>query len=107
MSGADWMLGELPKPKAQKKLQRSVEPLAIDEAVRFLEDAAGDGKALAGGLKKGVAALEALRVSGLTGEALVVLVTDKCAWAKNDKRVSAETVQLVLEALFRLGEYVR
>jgi hypothetical protein len=106
LSGADWMLGKL-EPKPQKKLARAAVPLNVDDAVRYLEDAAGDGKKLVTGIRKGVEALEALRTSGLTGEALVVLITEKCARAKNGSRLSADTVQLVLEGLFRLGEYTR
>lgn len=106
-TGSDWMLGSVGAPKAQKKLQRAAESLPIDDAVRFLEDASGDGKKLVAGLKRGVDALEGLRQSGLTGEALVVLVTEKCARAKNGSRLSSDTVQLVLEGLFRLGEYTR
>ncbi len=74
---------------------------------RLIAHKFGDGKQLVEGIRGALSGLDALKKSGLTGEALVVLVTEKCAWAKNGKRVSAETVQFVLEALFRLGEYVR
>jgi hypothetical protein len=108
VSGEDWLLGDVGKPKKEKKLQRAPTPLELDQAERFLEDAAGDGKALVAGLGKAVGALDALRASGLTGEALVVLVTAKTAYSKvNGRPISDVTVQQVLEGLFRLGEYVR
>lgn len=106
--GSDFLIGDIGKPKEQKKLQRAAEPLVVDDAVRFLEDAAGDGKQLVAGMKKAASALEALRTSGLTGEALVVLVTAKVAYSKvNGRPISDVTVQQVLEGLFRLGEYTR
>lgn len=107
--GSDWLLGDVGK-KAEKKTKLAPGAITVtpDEIEAVLADSARDGKRLAGGIRAAVTALEQLKQSGLTGEALVVLVTEKCAWAKNGKRVSAETVQLVLEALFgRLGEYVR
>jgi hypothetical protein len=108
MSGADWLVGDVGKKGPPKKLQRAPEPLAVDDAVRYLEDAAGDGKRLVAGLKSATSALDALRASGLTGEALVVLVTAKCAYSKvNGRPISEATVQQVLEGLFRLGEYSR
>lgn len=108
MSGEDWLLGDVgKKPGKPKKLERAPSPPELDQVEQLLDDVAGDGKRLVAGVNSAVAALEAMKKSGLTGEALVVLVTEKCAWAKNGKRVSPETVQLVLEALFRLGEYVR
>lgn len=106
-SGADWLLGDPPKPKEPKKLQRAPTPLELDQAEKFLEDAAGDGKKLVAGLRSAITALEAIKKSGLTGEALVVLVTEKCGRTSAGGRVSQATVQAVLEALFRLGEYVR
>lgn len=106
MSGADWMLGDVgAKPKKAVKIHNSGE-LDIDAAVALM-DSKKDGEALRGGLDKAASALEALRKTGLTGEALVVLVTEKCGRARNGSRLSADTVQLVLEGLFKLGEYVR
>lgn len=109
MSGADFLLGDIgKKPEKRTKLAPNGIAVTPDEIEAVLSDAAKDGKNLAIGIRGAVSALEQLKKSGLTGEALVVLVTEKCAWAKNGKRVSAETVQLVLESLFnRLGEYVR
>lgn len=107
MSAADWMLGDVGKSKKEPtKLQRAPTPLELDQAERFLENAAGDGKKLVAGLRSAATALDGLRQSGLTGEALVVLVTEKAGYV-NGNKISSNTVQKVLEALFRLGEYVR
>lgn len=108
-SGPDWMLGDVGKPKKEKKLERAPTKLELDQAEKFLEDAAGDGKALVAGLKKATSAIDAIRTSGLTGEALVVLVLAKCGYCVNHgkNKPSAEVVQGVLEGLFRLGEYTR
>ena len=105
--GSDFLLGDLVKPKAEKKLQRAAEPLAIDDAVDFLESGAADTKKLVGGLKAAVSALDAIRASGLTGEALIVLVQAKCKSDAKGNETSRPQVERVLEGLFRLGEYVR
>lgn len=106
MSGADWLIGDVgSKPKKAVKITTSGD-LDIDAAVALM-DSKKDGEALRGGLDRGGSALEALKKTGLTGEALVVLVTAKCTNAANGKPISDDTVRRVLEALFRLGEYVR
>lgn len=105
-TGADFMLGDMgTKPKKATKIHNSGE-LDIDAAVAFL-DSKKDGERLRAGLDNAVSALEALKKTGLTGECLVVLVTEKCGRASNGSRLTAATVQVVLEGLFRLGEYVR
>lgn len=104
--GADFMLGDMGLKKTKAvKIHNSGE-LDIDAAVALM-DSKKDGEALRGGLDRAVSALEALRKTGLTGECLVVLITEKCQRAKNGSRLSADTVQIVLEGLFRLGEYTR
>lgn len=105
-NGADFMLGDvgLKKTKAVK-IHNSGE-LDIDAAVAMF-DSKKDGEALRSGLDKAVSALDALKKTGLTGECLVVLVVEKCARSRNGTRLSADAVQLVLEGLFRLGEYTR
>jgi len=109
MSGADFMFSKIEAKVGTKakKLVRAPEPLEIDDAVRFLEEGGRDAKKLVDGLNSAIGALEAIRSSGLTGEALVVLVTEKCGRAANGSRLTAATVQVVLEGLFRLGEYTR
>jgi hypothetical protein len=110
VSGADWLVGDVGKRETKpKRLEHSPTPLEIDQAERFLEDAAGDGKQLVAGMKKATAALDALRSCGLTGEALVVLVQAKCGYCVNHgkNKPSPDVVQGVLEGLFRLGEFVR
>lgn len=68
----------------------------------------GDGEALRAGLDKAVSALDALKKTGLTGECLVVLVHAKAERKQGmGQPPSIHAVQSVLEALFRLGEYVR
>ena len=105
-TGADFLLGDVGlKPKKEARL-RTGGDLDIDVAVQFL-DSKKDGEALRVGLDKTVSALDALRKTGLTGECLVVLVTAKCANNANGKPIADDTVKRVLEALFRLGEYVR
>lgn len=106
MSGADWLLGDVgKKPREPVKIRQSGE-LDIDAAVALMESKK-DGERLRAGMDSGIAALEALKKTGLTGDALVVLVTAKCSNAANGKPISDDTVRRVLEALFRLGEYVR
>lgn len=109
MSGADWLLGDVggKKKPAPKLVSSGGIAISKHEVDAVMADFAGDGKKLRGGIDAAAAQLDALKNVGLTGEALVLLVEAKCAWAKNGKRVSAETVKIVLEALFRLGEYVR
>jgi hypothetical protein len=108
MSGADWLLGDTGKKKAAPKLVASggIE-VTPDEVDAVLADVAGAGKKLRAGIDAAVSQLEAIKKCGLTGEALVLLVEAKCARAKNGSRISADTVQLVLEGLFRLGEHTR
>lgn len=108
MSGADWMMGDVGKKQAkpERKILNSGD-LDIDAAVALM-DSKKDGEAIRGGLDKAVSALDALRKTGLTGEALVVLVHRKCRTPlRGGKPPAEEAVQIVLEALFRLGEYVR
>jgi hypothetical protein len=108
--GADWLLGNAGNRPAPVKL-KNTETLDIDAAERFLEKGAADGKRLRNGIDNGSAALKALKESGLTGEALVVLIAEKCGNYRTDggryQRPTSAMVQCVLEALFRLGEYVR
>jgi len=94
------------KPAKPKKLERAPTPVELDDVERYLADAAGDGKKLASGLKGAAAALEDIRNSGLTAEALIVLVTAKTRADKNGNATSAVTVQRVLEGLFRLDEFL-
>lgn len=111
MSAADWFVGKVgePKPKRQVKLAApaDVTPAQLDDVERLLDRAADEGKKLAAGITAGMSAMERLASCGLTPDALVLLVTAKCRWAKNGKKVSPETVEIVLEALFRLGEHLR
>lgn len=106
--GVDWMLGDLGPRKTSKKLV-SVEGVRVtsEEVDAVLADVHGSGKKLRSGIDAAVQQLEALKSIGLTGEALVLLVTEKCRPDKNGNPTSAVTVQRVLEGLFRLGEYVR
>lgn len=107
MSGADWLIGDVgSKPAKAKKIHREPTPLDFDAVEAFL-DSKKDGEKLRAGLDHAVSALDALKLAGLTGEALVVLVTAKCSNAANGKPISDDTVQRVLEGLFRLREYVR
>lgn len=100
------MLGNVgPKSKPAAKIQRS--DLDFDSVEQLMDGTAKDGKRLRDGIAGVAASLDALKRVGLTGEALVLLVEAKCARAKNGSRLSADTVQLVLEGLFRVGEYVR
>lgn len=106
VSGGDFMLGDVGAVKRPvAKIHNSGE-LDIDAAERFM-DSKKEGEALRAGIDKAASALDALRKTGLTGECLVVLVTEKCGRAANGSRLTAATVQVVLEGLFRLGEYVR
>lgn len=108
MSGADWLLGDVgKKTKAAPKIAHNGIHVLPEEIDAVLHGAAADAKKLRGGIDSATSALDALKQSGLTGEALVIMVTEKCARAKNGSRLSPDTVQLVLEGLFRLGEYVR
>lgn len=108
MSAADWLLGDVgKKTKAPPKLAPNGIHVTPDEIDAVLADVAVSGKRLRAGIDAAVTQLEALKKAGLTGEALVLLVESKCARAKNGSRISADTVQLVLEGLFRLGEHVR
>lgn len=106
-SGADFLLGDVGlKPKKTVKIHNSGD-LDVDAAVAMF-DMKKDGEALRGGLDRAISALDALKKTGLTGEALVVLVQAKCKRpSSGGKPATRETVQAVLEGLFRLGEYVR
>lgn len=105
IDGADWLVGHVTK-KAEKRIT-PVSPAALDDVERFLDDASGDGKRLVAGLKKATDSLELIRQCGLTGDALVTLVLAKCGYLKNGNLPTENTVRVVLEALFKLGEHLR
>ena len=105
--GGDFMVGNSgPKTSKAVKIHNSGD-LDIDAAVALM-DSKKDGEALRSGLDKAVSALDALRKTGLTGEALVVLVHAKCERKQGmGQPPSVHAVQSVLEGLFKLGDYVR
>lgn len=106
--GADFMLGDLGLKKDKKAAVKLRDSGDLDlDAVERLMDSKKDGEALRKGLDGAVSALDALRRIGLTSEAIIVLVTEKCRPDKNGNATSRATVQRVLEGLFRLSEYVR
>lgn len=107
-SGADWLIGKTGQRKQAKevRLERAPSPAEIDDVVQLMEDTAGAGKKLAGGLKQLNAALEQIRTCGLTPEAIITLTTDKCRPDKNNNPTTAAAVQRVLEGFFRLPEYL-
>ncbi len=111
IKGGDFMFSKLDARMGAKNNKLNVpkrdEPLDIDGAERFLEDAAGAGKKLAEGLRKAATALDDIANSGLTHEALLVLVTAKCGSDRHGNATTTEKVRLVLEGLFRLDEYLR
>jgi hypothetical protein len=109
MTGSDWLLGDVgKKARATKKLVSS-DGIAIsrEDIDAVLADVVGSGKKLRASIDAATGQLEALKNSGLTGEALVLLVAAKVSRSKNGTRIGVETVQTVLEGLFRLGEHVR
>lgn len=109
-SAEDWLLGDVISKagrngKPEKKIHRTGE-LDID-AVVALMDVKKDGERLRVGLDGALAALDALKKTGLTGEALVLLVTAKTPTDKHGNAASPAVVQRVLEGLMRIGEFVR
>lgn len=54
-----------------------------------------------------VGANNAMFDGGLTRDALIHLITAKCRNASNGKPVSEATVEIVLDAMARLGEYLK
>jgi len=111
--GADFLLDGLPSPKNGKAKKIALadkadgEYVAPDEIEAVIRDVGASGKRVVGGIRGVLTGLAAIKASGLTGEALVILVENKCAHADNRNPISRSTVKKVLEALFRLGEYVR
>jgi len=113
-AGADFLLDGLPSPKNGKAKKIALgdkgadgEYITPDEIEAVIRDVGASGKRVVGGLRGTLTGLAAIKASGLTGEALVILVENKCAHADNRNPISRSTVKKVLEALFRLGEYVR
>lgn len=110
VKGGDFMFSKLDaKLKDHNlKIPKHDEPLDIEGAETYLEDLAGKGKKLGEGLKRASSALEELANCGFTPEALRVLVHAKCVRKNGMGSVPTPlVVQAVLEALFRLDEYLR
>lgn len=106
--GADWMLGNVGKKPARKIAHNGIH-VTPDEIDAVLNETRAAAKKLAHDIKSATAGVQALRESGLTGEALVVLVTEKCGNYRTDggryQKPTQAVVQCVLEALLRIGEY--
>lgn len=111
MSGADFLIGKV----LGKGRRQSIAPEGIAVTREQIDDAiaatAGVAKKMASGVSLAKRQLDEIRSSGLTGEALVVLVHSRCKPVKTlGGRLltpSVEQVQGVLEALFSIGELVR
>lgn len=110
VDGAAWLLGRAgpqqkatvsPRIKAEK-----LEPHETEAVIRMFGDAAGAGKALVGGLDGASEALQQIIRCGLTPEALVILVTEKCPRDRAGRPTTTDTVERVLQGLFRLPEYL-
>lgn len=104
--GGDWLVGDS-KPKKIVKVAPDGIHVTPEEIDAVIHGTARDAKAIRGGIDHAVAGLEAIKTCGLTGEALVLLVAAKVSRSKNGTRIGVETVQTVLEGLFRLGEHIR
>lgn len=84
----------------------AVDPLELDEVEQALAAPAAVAGKVHASMRAALTAVERLYKSGLTREALVVLIAEKCGRAPNGTRISTETVGKVLDALGRLDEYV-
>lgn len=106
-SGADWLLGDVGQPKKGKKQLAEVEEYLESEASARLLDPPSAAKALNQAvLTAHEKAVELIR-SGLTVEALALLIAEKSPSGANGKRPSPETVKLVLRGMAKLDEWVR
>lgn len=110
VDGPGWLLGRVgeKKAKAPVKLTRAekVEPHEVDEVVRMFDDVGGAGKRLAAGVEQLGGALQQIIACGLTPEALIILVREKCRCDRKGNQTTTDQVERVLEGLFRLPEYL-
>lgn len=109
--GTDFLSKLGPKKKSEPRALAEGIVVRPDEIEAVVNDMSKTGKRAADGLRTVVKGLDALRDCGLTGEALVVLVTEKCEAYRTEggrvMRPNNACVQVVLEALFlKLDEYL-
>lgn len=108
--GKDFLGKVLSKSKGEKKLQLDKEAMDLDAVERFMTQGGENAQKLVAGLKTMRSGLDAVRDSGLTAEALVVLVMGKCPLytTAGGRRQMPDrpVVEAVLEGLFALDEYL-
>lgn len=82
--------------------QEIVTATDIDQVVKSLERAGQ----VRDDLGKVVAGVKVMAHSGLTLEALALLVHAKCEWGANRKEIPLSTVEKVIKALLKLDEHL-
>lgn len=92
MSGTDFLIGKI----LGKGKRQSIAPEGIAVTREQIDDAiaatAGAAKKMASGVSLAKRQLDEIRSSGLTGEALVVLVHSRCLPVKNARRPHVDSV---------------
>jgi hypothetical protein len=117
-SGADWLLGDVGKPKKGKKpgtLYPKEGVALLDDVEEYLESEASAkllappaaAKALNAAIGTAYDKAMELMRSGLTGEALCLLIAEKSPRSRTGTRISTETVKAVLQGMQKLGEWVK
>ncbi len=101
---------DLPLPKArgsrQAKIERE-EGVDVGDAVSYLEEANRGSIALVQATQKFALAAQALLESGLTEDAISLLIQDLMGNARNGKPYPRETITLTLRAAARLTEHLQ
>lgn len=111
--GSDFLFSNLgTAPRESKNRKSKIKPgdgdyIAPEEIEAVVRGAGDDAKRTRKVMTGVLGGLESIKTSGLTAELLVIMVENKCAYADNRNPISRSTVRKVLEALFKIHEYVR
>lgn len=104
---AGWLMGSVGEAKPKRALPLNEYAPAPEEIDALLADTAGDGKKLAAGLKRGMAALNDLANAGFSFDCLITLAVEKAPYPRGAKhKLSREQMIAALKGVFAIGEYL-
>lgn len=107
VDAAEWFLGGAGvKDTAVRKLDEVEEYVSSEASARQL-DPPGSAKAIATATRRVHELGAGMVQSGLTKDALCLLISEKCPRSKNGTRIGPETVESVLKGILRLNEHLR
>lgn len=102
---------ELPLPKSRRNSRQKVisreEGVDVGDAVSYLEEAERGAIALTNEVRRFSIAAEALPESGLTDDAVAILVQSLMKNQRNGRPFPQETILEVLHAAARLSEHLK